>query len=307
MVRNKNSKIVWEKIGKNKNFFVPEVVFATKIQAGTVSINSQGQVVLNGTFNWANRTFNVTLPPGEYIGSEPTQKLHFFWTGGDNYLERGSTVFIMTAPQTISGYIEDGTYDNFVIEPMIYLAPYNANQEYIKGEEQTYTIPVQQPMKSLKTVPDEFIQDTNGNYFERHNISTLIYTGASSEAWQYYQGIVFIDNSNIKAYSENGGMLLTNYFKPPACYIAHTTRQRLHINLTNAGLSDITSVSAWKTWLSTHNLVFQFELATPVDLPCTSEQIAILETLPTSYNKQTNIYSLDVTPAYIEAKALKGE
>ena len=71
--------------------------------------------------------------------------------------------------------------------------------------------------------------------------------------------------------------------------------------------TDCADVTAFKTWLSTHNTEVIYQLATPVDLPCTSEQIAILENLPKSYNEQTNIYSLDVTPAYIEAKALKGE
>ena len=69
----------------------------------------------------------------------------------------------------------------------------------------------------------------------------------------------------------------------------------------------IQDITGFKTWLSTHNTEIIYPLDTPVDLPCTSEQIAILENLPKSYNEQTNIYSLDVTPAYIEAKALKGE
>ncbi len=39
-------------------------------------------------------------------------------------------------------------------------------------------------------------------------------------------------------------------------------------------------------------------------LPCTKEQIAILEKLPETYSGQTNIYSLDETPAYIEASGI---
>lgn len=112
------------------------------------------------------------------------------------------------------------------------------------SQSQTYTIPVQQPMRSIRTVRDGFIQ-VNGEWKERHNIA-------------------FIE-------SYNGETITTNYMS------------------TTGGLDIGASI--------------QYVLENPTDLPCTSEQIAILENLPKSYNEQTNIYSLDVTPAYIEAQA----
>lgn len=111
------------------NLFDANTVFASKIQAGTVSINNKGQVVLNGTFNSLNRGFSVTLPAGSYCGSEPTNKLHLFWKGSDSLFNTNRAV-TYEEETTLTGYIYSGTYDNIVIEPMIYEAPYVANKTY---------------------------------------------------------------------------------------------------------------------------------------------------------------------------------
>ena len=51
---------------------------------------------------------------------------------------------------------------------------------YIAHQEQTYTIPCQQPMRSIGTVRDEFIK-VNGEWKERHNIASIILNG--TEDW----------------------------------------------------------------------------------------------------------------------------
>jgi len=106
-----------------------------------------------------------------------------------------------------------------------------------------------------------------GLWVKHCEVGKITYCGASTENWQYYNGIIYIDNSNIKAYSTNPLNFFTNYFKPAdgKAYIAHTTYQRLHITLSAWGLSSITTAAAWKTWLNTHPLDFYYELTTPTN------------------------------------------
>jgi hypothetical protein len=65
-------------------------------------------------------------------------------------------------------------------------------------------------------------------------------------------------------------------------------------------MNDIDNLEDFKTWLSTHNVEVQAKLATPLDLPCTEEQIDILENLPITYEGQTNVYSTDEVEPYLK-------
>lgn len=184
-------------------------------------------------------------------------------------------------------------------------------------QSQTYTIPVQQPMRSIGEVRDEFIQ-VNGNWFERHNIGKVVLDGTQGTFSKPATNRFNIDNAitdYLKAYNK------TNYVSNQyICYSQQGNNAGFDGLVTNVDYGlDLSSgttsytirikdtryndVNDFKTWLSNNNLEIIYELATPTDLPCTAEQIAILENLPKSYNEQTNIYSLDVTPAYVEAQA----
>ncbi len=204
---------------------------------------------------------------------------------------------------------------NFTIEEfknaMIQVELGSTATTYVAHQEQTYIIPVQQPMRSIGDVRDEFIK-VNGEWKERHNIKSKIANENNNWVVHLNGTNSFELNNFIEVnYATNVIQIISNYFKGikqddrviggnNTIYPISNTKFVIR-NTSFASLED------FKTWLSTHNLEVICELATPVDLPCTSEQIAILENLPKSYNEQTNIYSLDVTPAYIEAKALKGE
>lgn len=221
---------------------------------------------------------------------------------------------------------------NFTIEEfknaMIQVELGSTATTYTAHQEQTYTIPVQQPMRKIKvndtrTVRDEFIQDTNGNWYERHNLQYYLFNGNEGVATapSVVEGTTrfYMDKTGVKnqqgqiAYS-----VISNRFKAitwQQMYSTDTTTinaisnynqyntssQRIVIRIDSTIASTIAEL---RTFLKNNETYCIYELDTPVDLPCTEEQISILENLPKSYNEQTNIYSLDVTPSYIEAKGL---
>lgn len=189
---------------------------------------------------------------------------------------------------------------------------------YTAHQEQTYTISVQQPMRSIGDIRDEFIQ-VNGEWKERHNILSVIFDGTETD-WT----IDSASNTNrtifrspsiatMNNYPSTSTLpdLLSNYFirntQAATWVVGNITRRMYGNNNVYLTVEPNMTVAQFKEWLSTHNTEVLYVPESPTDLPCTEEQIAILENLPKSYDEQTNIYSLDVTPAYIEAKALKGE
>lgn len=207
------------------------------------------------------------------------------------------------------------TISNIQIEQGSTATTYTAHQE------QTYTIPVQQPFRSIGDVRDEFIK-VNGEWKERHNIGSAILDGTQGTFSKPSTNRFNIDNAITDyMHKNNETTYVSNLYE---CYNQKYNNADFNTLVSNvnyglnfssgAGASNIRikdtrydNIDDFKTWLSNNNLKIIYELETPTDLPCTEEQIAILENLPKSYNEQTNIYSLDVTPAYIEAKALKGE
>jgi hypothetical protein len=179
---------------------------------------------------------------------------------------------------------------------------------YVAYQEQTYTIPVQQPMRSIGTVRDEFIQ-INGEWKERHNIGYIEADGTGEVAKDSDSGYIRYElRGIIPLMKQNSSRteILSNYFhflssgkEVGGCFSFWIYSGTIFIYPEQT----ITTVDDMKAWLNANKPKFCYLLQTPIDLPCTAEQIAILENLPTSYNEQTNIYSLDVTPAFLEVQA----
>lgn len=175
-------------------------------------------------------------------------------------------------------------------------------------EEQDYSIFVQQPFRSIGDVRDCFVKKVDGKWYEKHIIGEIVFDGSKDEFWNYeelsYGNNFYINISNAKGGNEipvlsncfkyyEYGRLNPNY----SCKISATK----NLNLRH---QDFTNVNDFKTWLSTHNVVVQYELEEPLDLPCTEEQIQQLENLPSTYKDFTIIQSEDETGAYLEVSGI---
>ena len=182
-------------------------------------------------------------------------------------------------------------------------------------KEQTYTMPVQQPFRSIGDVRDCFVK-VNGVWYERHYIGQVVLNGTENTlvVANSKQNSTYFENTNpiFESIATNiAPNALCNYLISKAANLMYATdiegftfssSGNLRFNLLN---TVATTVAELKTWLSTHNLIVDGILATPLDLPCTEEQINILENLPRTYKGVTHISSEDETPAELKIQYYK--
>jgi len=230
------------------------------------------------------------------------------------YVASGRTTLTLTTKSTISTtnasqYNE--TYGWIIFKNFTGGVPsanvFNNLQMVVGNKEQhTSTTPIE--LCKISTYQDYFYK--TDKWYLHKEIGEITYIGASGENWTYYNGIVYIDNSNIK--NIGSGIVntdfYTNYFKVEnsKCYIVG---QRLHIVLSSFGLSSITTASDFKTWLSTHNTEVRYILATPTDTEITDTTlINQLDNIENafSYEGTTNIGQVNNDkPFILDTTALK--
>lgn len=191
-------------------------------------------------------------------------------------------------------------------------------------EVQNISIPCQQPMRSIGNVKDEFVK-VNDVWYERHNIREKILNG--NENWSIAPSNYAVPASEDYIVFALGmyqaQKINTKYLCNSLPYYSFSSNTATFANrgeLITSGASYVTlmiqilknrliteDVQGFKTWLSTNNIIVNFIAYTANNLPCTAEQIEVLEGLQqvVSYDTQTNINTTDTTPAYVEASALE--
>lgn len=248
---------------------------------------------------------------GTYISnvtSSGTNKFLTFTTTDDTYF-----VVIMLTPKANV----ETTYSEIKLEKgnkASGYSPYGMGSinEKIKNadgtEEQDYSIFVQQPMRSIGDVRDCFVK-VDGNWYERHYIGEVIFDG--SENWSLAErsetsnGVFYIENF-LNTYGiireqclSNYGTYVTGYSNKVGQFDIHYSQLRFYAYNNTATIND------WKNKLTEKNLVINGFLAEPLDLPCTPEQIDVLENLPSTYKDFTIINSEDETPAHLKIQYYK--
>lgn len=183
----------------------------------------------------------------------------------------------------------NGSIDDFQIELG------EAATDYIPHESEVYNLPIQQPMLS----GDTFVKE-DGNWFEVHLWNKLIIT--DKDVFTTYDAgadaIGLIRSSKLLNSVNNSGF--SNYLAN-----AKTTSAIKNVfavsDLTLFIKIDKTIISTleeFKQWLATKNnegnpLYIWYQVTTPTKLPCTDEQVRVLEQLynmPT-YRPTTNIFT----------------
>lgn len=175
-------------------------------------------------------------------------------------------------------------------------------------EEQDYSIFVQKPFRSNKdkTIKDKFVK-VNGNWYERHYITEITLNGTENWSRSDTEGFVryVVTLANMKSVgATRSANILCNKFKGS---IENGYGNCFAFNNTVAFYvpENIENFSVWKNWLEENNVKLQYELAEPLDLPCTETQIQQLENLPSTYKEMTIINSEDETPAHLKIQYYK--
>jgi len=179
------------------------------------------------------------------------------------------------------------------------------------------TLPVSLGNIELCKIGDyqDYLYKNNGKWYKYNAIKKLVLNGSenwsahgSIASWFFWDGVTdgFVDNTI-------SGYALSNYFTQKAYrtvtslkngefaygQVAGETRKRLVLKDT-----DYTTVADFKSWLSTHNTILYYVLATPTDTEITdttliSQLEEISKTL--SYQGQTNITSNTIALFDVEA------
>ena len=217
------------------------------------------------------------------------------------------------------GYRNDLTCDNLVLE---YGNKRSGSREY--KESQTYTIPTQQPFRSIGDTRDKFILKENGKWYEHHPVIRKIFDG--TENWTFNEssinpfGVVLSGVTKLTDSQSNAPNCISNYFTTVAWSETASggkfyESEFLMTSLTDNNLrirnNNYSTLNDFKSWLAEQYnartpVYVDYILKTPLDIECTSEQTEILNQMyikAKSYKGVTHIHSNDeVSPnCYVEA------
>lgn len=171
--------------------------------------------------------------------------------------------------------------------------------EYVEGKSQTKALYTQQPFRAIGDVKDRFVKQ-NGVWYEEHSIERLILNG--TENWGKSSNTnnnVFYIQAIFNTLINKG---ISNYFTYRVVWDIDIVGIEIYNNRNlrfGLGLnSEITTLEQWKAKLTElYNagkpVYVDYVLAEPLLIPCTPEQVEVLESLQ-SYDKIT-YYSVDKT------------
>ena len=180
--------------------------------------------------------------------------------------------------------------------------------DYKEHKSQIYTIPTQQPMRSIGDIRDTFVKKNN-KWYERHYIARKIFNG--TEGWR-------LDSNYNNCYrfclaSLNSSIMdldaLCTHFKRNGEW--NSTEERFFISKEKSlwfGTNIYTTLNEFKTFLTEQYnagtpVYIDYVLETPIDIECTEEQSTILfdiEQNAKTYDKVTHIYSTDKVSPNVE-------
>ena len=194
------------------------------------------------------------------------------------------------------GYRNNLTCDNLVLE---YGNKRSGSREY--KESQTYTIPVQQPMRSVGDTRDTFILKENGKWYERHNIARKIFDGTETFTKETRNEVTNFYMS-LEGFGSQKGYCNILPVVNNDSYIANILF--IWSNLNGFSMMFDTSrfgtLSDYKSYLKSlydagTPAYLDYVLKEPLDIECTEEQSKILDELNNArtYKNVTNIYSTD--------------
>ena len=210
----------------------------------------------------------------------------------------------------------------YTLAPIISKIPISS---YIPHKNQTFSIPTQQPMRSIGTTRDCFFKNTQDSeyydsnleenkWYERHPIFRYILQSSNITAFNTtYNRFDYLDLTSSELQSSSEGLsnvatiLITGS-------VNKTNTNKMTIRSHTGGgfyvygwLDGITSKQEAETYLDNHNIYIDALLVTPTNLPCTEAQTEALEAYmkARTYKNVTHIYTEDEVPAYIELEYIK--
>lgn len=317
----------------NKNLFDISKLSSNSKNGVTLTKNDNGIITLNGTASDdANFDFYITD-----IKATTNHKLQLFNLGGSYtntyvslYMATDKTwndfdMLALTTNKITVMSLKEKTYtyarvkvnkgvvcNNLVIGCQIINDIGVTPTEYLAHQSQTKALYTQQPFRAIGDVKDRFVKQ-NGVWYEEHFVyekildenETIGYSVEQGEytIFQIHVGTVL--GTNVKSSKLPAKHNWGSNFNFESIWTGGTTNSSLQIKILTSRLSEF-STTAIKTWLSENNMTVIYALETPTLIPCTPEQVEVLEYFEKeaySYDEVTHIYSTDAISPYFEVTA----
>lgn len=281
------------------NLFDYETVLKSQMDAGLVSINEQGKIVLNGTANPSNRAFTITLQPGTYYFSADSAVIWHILIPQDSGFNLSLTVPEET---TYTCYINSGTYNNQVTTPMI-----NKGSSPLPWEapKPVQTLPITTP-NGLPGIP----VDSGGNYVDQ-NGQQWISDVRDEAAGKYTQMVEVLNARDMTWNSDNTGDYIryssTGHNEIKTKTFSLCNRLTWNQDGLKVNQFDTNESGKIRIWLEStidniteffeqNNTYFVLQLAIPIVTDLPAEETAAYNALHTN-NPNTNIFTdQDVQP-----------
>ena len=188
----------------------------------------------------------------------------------------------------------------------LYFVKGNSPTDYVPHAEQNISFPLAEGQKFYEgSYPDDDDEKVH------HKMSERVFDGSDDESWSLQSinsnGIAnfAIGLADYSGRDEN--LSLCDYFSSQSTPIAQTTNEGYYLTISKTLYIRIKSTTAstvaeLRTWLSNHNMKFQYELAEEQTEDFTEEQKTAWEEIKAlrTYKNITHISSEDETPANVD-------
>lgn len=299
------------------NFFDGALERASIGSDSSIRLRSKNQIDVIGNENF-------TLSLDSTITSGHIQAMIYEYDKEDNRTQLDSswhntpyTFNTSTTTKKIRFVLRKGNDNTLLIEEVynVQLQKGSIVLPYQAHLQQNITIPCQQPMRRVNTVKDEFVK-VSGTWYERHNIENYIFTENDTKV--VYSngmlGLIFPATQKVMDFTKS---LLCNKFayggagfNSTKCY--SYGNNKISVNNDSGGNNpgklfyfrddNLSTTEQWDNLLM-QGIEIIYPLTTPTDLPCTAEQIQVLESLKKVHSERTttHIFSIDDVPATVNA------
>ena len=177
-------------------------------------LNNSGEPVLNSTFRVSDyisieNTNNITIS-----GNSGSSEYNCFYDSNKNFVSGFGTGTSTTLTYTIptnAKYIrvtcKATSLNEYQLEKGSVATPYTPHQE------QTQTISLGDIELCKIGNYQDYLYKSNGKWYKKEQIGKVVFTGASSENWGYWNGIIYKDYTNIKNLGGNNTNFFLNYLQ----------------------------------------------------------------------------------------------
>ena len=322
-----------EVVNCNKNLLTKQPNVYYNPTGLTVADKQIGEFILNGTQKTQELRFldayntkkcNYELPKGTYkfctyisTKEEPIYT-ELTISDGSSYQQINGIAIEFEITKEGQGLgsikvpVSSGTYNNVELKMMLIKS--TDDETYVPHQGQTKVLYTQQPFRAIGDVKDRFVKQ-NGVCNEKHNIGRYIFTG--NEGWKKSSRTdvnrYYVDNIINTILNASTVDILCSHFKALTPSQSDTAMigiskynekgLMVNVDLTNTELDTVDKFKAKLTELYNAGtpVYVDYVLATPTLIPCTPEQVEVLNDIYSAYGEgMTNIICNDEIEPVIE-------